>query len=166
MIEKLSGLWNSIAKYMGCGSCIIALSIAYNIQYLLMIQYNHGDPLLEVYSSILLIEFILLSASVGVLNQQFSRRFWFLKREYGYPNMVVKGIILVGFTVLTLSTLSTPFYLLAQIPPPAIQFQHQLGYMVPIGLAMSPVMGILAKEVSFLELLAPSKKEEQSTLLE
>jgi len=129
-----------------------------------MIRFNHGDPLLDVYSSILLIEFVLLSAAVGVLNQQFSRRFWFLKGEYGYLNMVVKGIILLGFTVLTLDTLSTPYYLLAQIPPPTIRFQQQLWYMMLIGPAMSPIIGILAKEVSFLRLLAPSKKDEPSIL--
>lgn len=162
MVESSSRFWNSAAKYIGSGLCIVALAIAYNIQYLLMIYLNSSDPLQEVYLLILLIEFLFLSAAVGILNQQFSRRFWDLKRNYGFLNMTVKGALLVGFTILSLATLSTPYYLLAQIPPPAIRFQMQLSYMIPIGLAASPVIGILAKEVSFLGRYSQSKEDESS----
>lgn len=160
MVESSSRFWNSAAKYIGSGLCIVALAIAYNIQYLLMIYLNSSDPLQEVYLLILLIEFLFLSAAVGILNQQFSRRFWDLKRDYGFLNMTVKGALLVGFTILSLATLSTPYYLLAQIPPPAIRFQMQLSYMIPIGLAASPVIGILAKEVSFLGRYSQLKEDE------
>ncbi|MFW9958058.1 MAG: hypothetical protein ACFFCT_08305 [Candidatus Odinarchaeota archaeon] len=160
MAGNSRGFWSSAAKYIANGLCIVALAIAYNIQYLLMIYLNSGNPLQEVYLQILLIEYILLSAAVGILNQQFSRRFWDLKRDYGYLNMTVKGALLVGFTILSLGTLSTPYYLLVQIPPPAIRFQIQLGYMIPIGLASSPVIGILAKEVSVLGRYSQSKEDE------
>ena len=150
MVENSSAFWKSAIKYIGSGLCIDALAIAYNIQCLLMIYLNISNPLQEVYLSILLIEFVLLSAAVGILNQQFSKRFWDLKGNYGYLNMTVKGVLLAGFTIISLGTLSTPYYLLTQLPPPAIRFQQQLQIMIPIGLAISPIIGILAKEVSFL----------------
>jgi hypothetical protein len=158
MIEKTSRLWNSMVKYIGCGLCLVAVSIAFNIQYLVMVELNYRDPLREVYLRILLIEFILLSTSVGVLNQQFSRRFWSLKKEWGYLNMVVKGVLLVGFTTSTLVSLSTPIYAFTQIPPPVIRFETQLWYMILYGLAMSPIIGILAKEISFLGGSSRSRK--------
>lgn len=162
LIENSSRFWNSAATYIGNGLFIVALGIAYNIQYLLMIYLNFNDPLQEVYLSILLIEFTFLSAAIGILNQQFSKKFWDLKRNYGYLNMTVKGALLAGFTILSLGTLSTPYYLLAQIPPPAIRFQLQLQYMIPIGFAISPVIGILAKEVSFLGRYSKLKEDESS----
>jgi hypothetical protein len=158
MIEKTSRLWNSIVKYIGCGLCLVAVSIAFNIQYLVMVELNYGDPLREVYLRILLIEFILLSTSVGVLNQQFSRRFWSLKKECGYLNMVAKGVLLVGFTASTLVSLSSPIYAFIQIPPPVIRFETQLWYMILYGLAISPIIGILAKEISFLGGSSRSRK--------
>ncbi|MFW9920166.1 MAG: hypothetical protein ACFFED_11230 [Candidatus Thorarchaeota archaeon] len=160
MVGSSSRFWNSVVKYISSGLCIVAIAIAYNIQYLLTIYLNSSDPLQEVYLQILLIEFLFLSAAVGILNQQFSWRFWDLKRDYGFLNMTVKGALLVGFTILSLATLSTPYYLLAQIPPPAIRFQIQLCYMIPIGLASSPVIGILAKEISFLGRYSQSQEDE------
>jgi len=165
MVEKMSGFWISAVKYTSCGLCIVMLAIAYNVQYLLVAELNFGNPLLEVCLSILLIEFILLSAAVGVLNQQFSGRFWSLKKEYGYLTITFRGVLLVGFTIATLISLSTPIYAFYQIPPPAIRFQSQLWTMTLIGLAMSPIVGILAKEFSFLGANSQPKETELSTHL-
>jgi hypothetical protein len=149
----LGALW----RYELNGLLVETGGVPFYLQYRLGLGEYTRTPLSNMLSSILLIELVVLSVAIGILNRSFAEKNWSLRAKEGYISQTVKGLALVAVTLLLLS-LSTPVYF--QIwPPVPYHLDHELWGIFWIGLLSSFPIGILARIIAFHGLSSrPSKK--------